>query len=300
MEYDDAVAAFFTPSPAGVTPRPVADGSTARRLRDAIEPIAMHSVWSRTVNAALADEGLNFLTGYVWGRAALLGEPTSGTAAATFAVFEPAMVDAVLSEGRAACSRDRMVSVRDESTIRSLTDVLAGADVNEVATALRNAVGDVSGVGRPLFSGLRDQAWPDSAVGVLWRSCELLREHRGDGHVAVCTSRGLDAITMNILTELWVGMPLGSYTATRGWQPEAIESRAAKLRAAGWLNGDQLSAAGRQIRDDIEATTDDLQAEIVERLGADVDAVISALQDWSTRCVEAGAFPPDAYKRAAG
>lgn len=300
MDYDDAVAAFFQPSPAGSVPEPVVSGSPARRLRDAIEPIAMHSVWSRTVNEALAGEGLDFLTGYVWGRAALLGEPTSGTAAAAFAVFEPGMVDAVLSEGRAACSRDRLLSVRDESTIRSLTAALDGIDVGDVATALRRAVGHASGVGRPLFSGLRDQAWPDDPVGVLWRSSELLREHRGDSHVAVCTSRGLDAVAMNILTELWVGMPLGSYTATRGWAPDLIDARAADLRAAGWLDGDALSAEGRRVRGDIEANTDDLEAEIIEALGADLDGVLSSLSDWSDRCVAAGTFPPDVYKRAAG
>ncbi|MEJ7801327.1 MAG: hypothetical protein WKF60_12460 [Ilumatobacter sp.] len=300
MDYDDAVAAFFQPSPAGSVPGPVADGSPARRLRDAIEPIAMHSVWSRTVNEALAGEGLDFLTGYVWGRAALLGEPTSGVAAAAFAVFEPGMVDAVLSEGRAACNRDRLLAVRDESTIRSLAGVLGRVDVNDVATTLRGAVGDADGVGRPLFSGLRDQPWPDDPIGVLWRSCEMLREHRGDSHVAVCASRGLDAVAMNILTELWVGMPLGSYTATRGWSPEAIAASASRLRDAGWLDGNELSAAGRRVRDDIEATTDDLEAGVVEAFGGDLDAVLSQLSDWSERCVAAGAFPPDVYKRAAG
>lgn len=298
MQYDDAVAAFFQPSPAGAVAEPVANASTARQLRDAIEPIAMHSVWSRQVNEALAGEGLDFLTGYVWGRAALLGEPTSGTAAAAFAVFEPGMVDAVLSEGRAACSRDRLLEVRDESTIRSLGEILDGIDVGDIASTLRRAVIDADGVGRPLFSGLRDQQWPDDPVGVLWRSCELLREHRGDGHVAVCVSRGLDAITMNILTELWVGMPLGSYTATRGWSPEVIDAQADELRRIGWLDGDVLTAEGRAVRVAVEADTDALEAGVVDALGD--DAVLSELANWSQRCVAAGAFPPDVYKRAAG
>ncbi len=105
---------------------------------------------------------------------------------------------------------------------------------------------------------------------------------------------------MNILTELWVGMPLGSYTATRGWSPEAIDASAGRLRDAGWLDGDELSAAGRRVRADIEATTDELEAGIVEAIGADLDGVLSSLSDWSDRCVAAGTFPPDVHKRAAG
>ena len=44
MDYDEVVAAFFHPSPEGIVPPVVAGASPARRLRDAIEPIAMHAV----------------------------------------------------------------------------------------------------------------------------------------------------------------------------------------------------------------------------------------------------------------
>ncbi len=48
----------------------------------------------------------------------------------------------------------------------------------------------------------------------------------------------------------------------------------------------------------VEADTDALEAGVVDALGD--DAVLSELADWSQRCVAAGAFPPDVYKRAAG
>jgi len=47
-----------------------------------------------------------------------------------------------------------------------------------------------------------------------------VREHRGDSHIAVANAAGLGPVEMNVLTECWLGMPLLSYTATRGW-PEA-------------------------------------------------------------------------------
>ena len=61
-----------------------------------------------------------------------------------------------------------------------------------------------------------------------------------------------------------------------------------------------LTAAGRAVRDDIEAVTDAMEQPIVDALGDDVDAIIDQLDAWSARCIAAGAFPPDVFKRAAG
>ena len=300
MDYSDAVASFSTPPPSPLPrPAPTVEASAARRLRDAIEPIAMHSVWSRTTNEQLAELGLNFLTSYVWGRAASLGEPEPGVVVSSFAVFQPDMLAAVYEEGRAAVSRDVMLAARAASTIESLTSTLGDADVSDVAATLQAAVGSVNGVGRPLFSGLRDQPWPDTPIGVLWRSCELARDHRGDGHIAVCLAEGLDPVSMNVLTELFVGLPLGSYSASRAWSADHIADAVDDLRAAGLIDGDDLSVAGLEFRRDIEARTDALAQPLVDAI-ADLDAVIEPVLEWSQRCIDAGAFPPDPFKRAAG
>lgn len=83
MDYEAALEVFFAPSPPGVgTPEVVVAASPARRLRDAVGPVAMHAVWSRAVNAALAEHGLNFLTSYVCGRGAALGPVPSSVVAA--------------------------------------------------------------------------------------------------------------------------------------------------------------------------------------------------------------------------
>jgi hypothetical protein len=300
VDYDAVVDAFFRPSPPGVVPDPVVAGSPARRLRDAIEPVAMHSVWSRQTNERLADLGLDFLGGYVWGRAAALGEPDAGVVVSSFAVFEPGMLTATYEQARAACGRAPMLAARAEATIGSLTATLAGEDVAPVADRLAAAVAAGDPTGRPLFAGLARQPWPDDPVGRLWRACELAREHRGDSHVAACIAGRLDPIAMNVLTEVWVGMPLGSYSVTRGWSPDEIAATAASLRSDGLLDGDELSAAGRTYRDELEATTDAMERSIVDALGPELDTMIAQLDQWSSACVAAGAFPPDAFKRAAG
>ena len=306
MKYDDVVAAMFQPSPAGVVVVPTVDASPARRLRDALEPIAMHSVWSRVTNERLADLGLNFMTSYVWGRAALLGEPDRGVVAATFAVFEPTMIGDAYEAGRAACGRDLLLATRDAATTESLTAILGDADlqaVGSIANAMLVALASVDGVGRPLFSGLRNQPIPADPVGRLWRACELAREYRGDGHVAVCTAAGLDAVEMNVLTELWLGMPLASYSASRAWPAERLEAAANSLRGRGWLAGDVLTDAGRAERDVIEERTDALVEGLVTALDTaahTIDEIIVQLEAWSQACVDASAFPPDVFKRAAG
>jgi hypothetical protein len=300
VDYDAVVDMFFRPSPPGVVPRPVLDASPARRLRDAIEPLAMHAVWCRPTNERLAALGLDFFGAYVWGRAGALGEPAAGVVVSSFAVFEPVMVTSAYEQARSVCDRGPMVEARTEGTIESLRRVLDGEDVAPVARRLADAVAAADPTGRPLFAGLASQPWPDDPVGRLWRAGELAREHRGDSHVAVCIANGFDPVTMNVMTELWLGMPLGSYSATRGWTAARIEASANELRASGLLEGEELTATGRARRDELEAQTDALEQSIVDALGADADAVTARLGQWSDQCVRQRAFPPDVFKRAAG
>lgn len=300
MQYDDVIAGAFVPTPAGTVAAPTQRTSIARRLRDAIEPIAMHPVWSRQTNDAMVELGLDFFSGYVWGRAAALGEPAPAVVVSSFAVFEPTMISAVYEQGRAACSRDQVLAARMQATTASLRAVLGDADVVTSATRLRNSALDLDQSGRPLYAGLAQLPLPDDPVGVLWRSAEMIREHRGDSHIAACVAEGLDPIAMNILTELWVGMPLGSYSATRGWSEAALSTSADELRNRGLLDGEQLSEAGQAFRDRVEDATDLAQAPLVAALGDGVDELIAELHGWSQRCIDAKAFPPSVHKRAAG
>lgn len=303
MHYDEVIASVFdAPQVAGV-PTPSHDPTPARRLRDAVEPLAMHAVWSRRTNEALAAQGLDFFGSYVWGRAAALGTPSPAVVTATFAVFEPTIIAGVYDAARAACDREDLLAIRVETVARSLSDTLDGADpaeIAEIADELLGAVDAADGVGRPLYSGLSDLTIPDDPFARLWRACDLVREHRGDGHVAVFTAEGLDPVTMNVLTELWLGLPFGTYSATRFWPAERLTAAAERLRASGWLDDDELTAAGRAARQRIEDRTDALEQGVVEALGDRLDHVVERCSTWSATCVDARLFPPDPFKRAAG
>lgn len=300
MNANEIVKSFSDPASRGVRPAPTLDASPARRLRDAIEPIAMHSVWSTGTTDRLADFGLDFMGSYLLSRAWLLGLPEPGVVSATFAVFQPELVHAVYEQHRSSVDRDELLAARLEATTTSLRSTLGEVDVSEIAEQLRVAASAPHGAGKPLFSGLAGQPWPVDPVGMLWRACEQLREHRGDCHIAVCLTHGLNPVEMNVLTELWIGMPLGSYTATRGWSEADIAGAVAGLTERGLMADGGLTEMGAHEREAIERATDATQQPVVEALGDDADAIFEQLDAWSALCVEAGAFPDNPYKRAAG
>lgn len=274
--------------------------SPARRLRDAVEPLAMHATGSASVRAQLADLGVDRFDAYVWARAASLGEPAPGVVVAAFGVFEPRLLTAAYERARTRCPRRVLLDVRAAATAASLRAVLGEVDVVPVVRTLRKALSVASPAGRPLFAGLSGLPWPSDPYGQLWRACELLREHRGATHLAACVSSGLHPVEMNVLTELWLDVPLGCYTRTRGWSDEDIAAATDRLTRQGWLQRKRLTAAGVQLRCTIEQATNRPERAVTQALGADLEWLVNALQTWSTRCIETGTFTSDAVKRAAG
>ena len=301
MDYQTIVAGRFQPQPEEMpAPGPLTAPRPPRRLRDAIEPPAMHAVWSRATNERLAAFGLSFFEAYVWGRAAALGEPPADLVVATFGVFEPCLLAGAYEAARRRVGRAELLEARTQATSASLRAVLGDADLTGAVAQLRRGLAAADVTARPLFAGLRSLDWPADPAGQLWRACDLLREYRGDSHLAACISAGLDPVSMNILTELWVGMPLGSYIGTRGWDPPAIAAAVARLQARGWLADHALTDAGRRLREDIEECTDEQAQPIVDAIGDDFEPLVAQLDAWSATCIAAQAFPPSVFKRAAG
>ena len=299
MDYTETQAAFFTPRPdaepgAGWT-------SPARRLRDALEPLAGVSFWAKPAYDAYAALGLDFLTGYVWSRSSVLGQAEPSVVAATFGVFEPAAVAGLLGAAREACSLEQVRGAREEGASAALREVLpdepALASTTELLlTAARAA--DV--VGRPLFAGAVGQPVPGDPHAALWHAATALRECRGDSHLAACVAAGLTGLEANLLTELWVGFTATSYAGSRAWSPEAMSAAQQALRVRGLLDGDALSDAGRTLRESVEAATDLAMAPVVAALGDELDGVVERCDTWGQAVIDRGWFPPDPYKRAAG
>jgi hypothetical protein len=305
VDYAAAIDMFFAPAPDGVrTPDVVATATPARRLRDALEPLAMHAVWSEPVNAALAALGLEeFFPAYLCGRAAPLGDVPGAVVAATFGVFEPGFVETTWAAGRSHVKLPELIAERDRATAASLRAVLAEvpeAEVTRVAEVLERAVAGVDDTGRVLFAALRAQPRLTDPYGRVWRAADLVREHRGDSHLAASIAAGLDPVRMGVLSETWVGYPVGEYSGTRAWPQETHDAAVARLEADGLIAGGTITEQGRAFRDGIEAATDLAQHDLLAAIGDDLDEVTARLDAWSQRCIQAGAFPIDLRKRAAG
>ncbi len=299
MTYDDIVSVFFA-EPAEPIPEPTLPDTLARRLRDVLESIATHGWWARLPSERVAALGLGFFDGYVWGRAAALGTPAASVVVATFGVFEPSLLTAVYEQAVAVASRDDVLRARAEGAAHSLAAIVSDADAAAVADPLLEALAAVDGMGRPLFSALRELPVPESAAGRLWRAAELVREHRGDGHLAACVAAGFDALTMNVLTELWLGYAAGEYSSTRGFGADRIAVTVAALERCGWKDEDGLTPKGVMVRLRVEAATDESQAGLVRQLGDRLPGIVETSRRMSAQVLAAKAFPSDPRKRAAG
>ena len=261
----------------------------------------MHAVWSASTRSALDAHGLDFAQAYVCGRGAALGDTPSAVLAATFAVFEPGWIEAAWSARPSDLGT--LIATRDAAAAASLRAVIGDADepaVARVAGLLEAGCAGLDVTGRPLFAALRSRARLGEAYGRLWRAADVVREHRGDSHIAACVAAGLDPVSMNVLTELWVGFPVGEYTDTRGWPVARRKAAVARLEADGLVADGALTTAGQTFRDGLEAATDTAQSALVAALGDTVDEVVERLDAWSALCIAAGEFPEDERKRAAG
>ncbi|MCW2522414.1 MAG: hypothetical protein JWO63_749 [Frankiales bacterium] len=274
--------------------------SAARRLRDALEPIGAHAYWSDATGSRGRGLGLKGLSAYVYGRGAFLGDVAPAVVAAAFGWFEPDLIAQAFARAAAEFQPEDVLPIRAEAATASLSELLAGQPVAGTADALVEAARAAPRAGRCLFAGRVAAAVPSEPAGRLWWACEALREYRGDSHLIAVAAAGVDPIVMNVLTELWTGMPIGSYTATRGWSAPAIEAAIDRAERRGWVGDGQLTAAGAQLRAGIEAVTDRQCAPVLDALGPNVEEIIGRLDQWSALLIAAKAFPDDIAKRLAG
>jgi hypothetical protein len=146
--------------------------------------------------------------------------------------------------------------------------------------------------GRPLYAGHADLPWPEEPLLGLWHGATLLREHRGDGHIAALLHAGLSGLEALIThTATGRGFTEPAARATRGWSDEEWAAGCAALSARGLLDDAGLTEDGQSLRAHIEVQTDALSADPWLLLGGDRTArVIELGKGLSRRLVAGGAF----------
>ncbi|MFI8522476.1 hypothetical protein ACIGEZ_32470 [Streptomyces sp. NPDC085481] len=218
---------------------------------------------------------------FAW-RAAPLGAAGATRVASAFYSFDPAMVARytpaawdVAAPADVLAARLRAV----DRTYRTLLgdDVIDGPELAEAAALARRAAGAAGAAGRPLAAANAEQAWPDAPHLVLWQAATILREHRGDGHLAALLAAGLDPVEA-LVSFAAVGAAPEATFASRGWSAEAWAAARDRLAARGLLGPDGAATeAGRALRDEVERRTDELAAGPWVALGPEATARLSDL-----------------------
>lgn len=278
----------------------------ARRLRDLVEPIAAGIYFAPEAHRGYTELGFNpspiTVDGiempdgpaYFTSRGACLGQVSGQVVASAFGVFNPAAVVPAVTYGWSLTNPEAILSARLDAARTSLTRML-GSEPDGVASAtsiLRKGAEAADTGGRALFAGLQGLGWPGDPIGDLWRSADLVREHRGDSHIAAWVAGGLDAVEIGLLTELWWGLPSRTYIRTRAWADDQLDAGMERLRSLGYVDAHgALTMAGREQREVIEAATDAGERKVVEAIGADLTELSAVLEPWGKAIVAAGGYP---------
>jgi hypothetical protein len=266
----------------------------ARTLRNVTEPIAAGVYFAPEAHRGYEAQGLDYFEGYFCSRSACLGAAPWSVVCAAFAAFKPAAVEAAVTSGWAKTTPAPMLAAREAGATAQLERLVgdrAEPAAVERATEILYAASDgVDPSGRALFAGLSILDRPTTRFGALWRSADLVREHRGDGHIAAWMPH-VDSTEITVLTELAWGIPPRSYVFTRGWNEEEVDAAYERLTERGLVADGALTDAGRELRSHIERTTDESTSAVMHRIGDDYDELIGLLAPIAEAIVAGGGYP---------
>lgn len=272
-----------------------------------LDPLHLVSYFAPEVEQRFTDLGLN--PGpmcYFSGRAAAFGPVGPGVVAATFYNFNPALIAKYIPQAWALARPADIVAARlagvDEAWRRLLGDEVTGADVAEAADLTREAADACSPEGRPVYAAHADLDWPTDPHLVLWQAITLLREHRGDGHIAALVGHGLGGLAA-LITDTATGHSLfarDEAQSTRGWSGEQWDAEVATLTERGILAATgRLTEAGHRLRVQIEDATNAAAAEPYRRLGlAKANRLHDISHPLSQTVIASGVLPGNASSHA--
>lgn len=248
----------------------VPDPELVRRIHRVIEPYHTTVYFAPERTEIYRELGLGSASGYFASRSAALGTVPVEVVTATFFNFAPELVAAAMdgvwertTPREVTAARLRVV---DTALRAQLGDAVVESDDTARAAALaRDAASAATHYieGRPLFAAHAALEWPTEPHLVLWHALTLLREFRGDGHIATLVTTGLDGLDAIVINAASRQIPEGFLRATRGWDDAAWERAIDLHRQTGWLQPAdmtdgrlELTPDGVEQREAIEAATD--------------------------------------------
>ncbi|MEU9103223.1 hypothetical protein AB0D54_02445 [Streptomyces xanthophaeus] len=236
-------------------------------------------------------------------RSAAMGAVGPGAVTAAFSNYRHDLIARHLPAVWETVSPEEALAARlraADTTLRRLlgSEILASPELAEAADLAIRATEGCTRHARTLYAAHADLPVPEEPHLRLWHATTLLREHRGDGHLAALLIAGLDPLEALVshsatgrgMTSKWI-------KAMRGWDQSELEAAVDRLRSRGILDAErELTDEGKAVRERLEADTDRLDAAPYEHLGAEGLARLHALGGgFVMKAVAAGAFPADLF-----
>ncbi|MBM2621316.1 MarR family transcriptional regulator [Actinoplanes sp. LDG1-06] len=188
------------------------------------------------------------------------------------------------------------VAARERGSAASLRRILGdelatSAGLGRAADLVTKAATSAPTNGRVMYAGMRTLAVPSDPVARLWHSATMLREHRGDGHVAALVGAGIGGTEAHVISALAHGIyPAESFGRIHHLPEQRLAAVMDGLRERGLIDADgRFTDAGRETQQRIEALTDELATPPYDALTpGELDELIAALEPLTATLVAAG------------
>ncbi|WP_406177388.1 SCO6745 family protein [Streptomyces canus] len=272
-----------------------------RRLWHLLEPLHAVLYYAPEVfeeAAALGYDTKERWPSYFPLRAAPLGPVGAERVASAFYSFSPRMVAEHIDSAWATAEPGAILAARLRGIDRAYRAIFAdrvdGPELVEAAALARRAAEAVNTAGRPLAAANAALGWPEAPHLQLWQAATILREHRGDGHIAALLVAGLDPVE-SLVSFAAIGAASVERFESRGWSATEWGSARERLTARGLLdeNG-EATDAGRDLRHRVEHQTDQLASAPWQLLGTvDADRLADLLGDFWVAVLSSGLLPSE-------
>lgn len=270
--------------------------STARRLHELLEPICLVTFFADECNEELAALGhRTYWDGYFASRAAPLGRVRAEVVHAAFYNFADGEAARHIPSAWETIPPEASVAARERGSAASLRRILGDLATTpglvRAADLTTKAATSAPTEGRVMYAGMRTVEVPSDPVARLWHSATMLREHRGDGHIAALVGARVGGTEAHVLSAIAMGIhPPESFGRIHHLPEKRLAEVMEGLRKRGVVDADgRFTDAGRELQQRIEALTDELAAAPYEALTpAELDELVAELEPISARLVETG------------
>src|SRR3954453_19796277 len=246
--------------------------SMARRMFELVEPIGVIPYSADEPNEAMFALGFtNYWDTYFAGRAAALGLVPAEVVDALFYNFAPGEVARHIPKVWETTTPEAAIAAREKGCVKALRRILGehveSPAVGRATELLLEAAISAPIDGRPMYAALRSIPIPDDVVARCFHAASLLREHRGDGHIAALMSEGVGGLEAHVLFALDMNMPAEKFGRIHHLPPGQLAAVIDGMRDRGLIGDDGwLSDRGRAVQQRVEALTDELAAKPYEGL----------------------------------